>query len=77
MKSNGTTTTDFIVMNKQEYGKRWKICRDKVNGLIRDGLPVVRLGHRIVRIEVLEADAWIKSHYTQNGRAKNVEVTHA
>ena len=47
------------VLDKEQFGERWSISTRSVDRLIDQGLPVVKLGHRTVRIVPCSADAWL------------------
>jgi hypothetical protein len=56
----GNTTA---VTDKRGYGQRWLFSTRKVDNLIADGLPHLKIGSRRVRIVVEEADKWMQEKY--------------
>jgi hypothetical protein len=52
-------TLDQPALDKDEYAKRWGISTRKLDELIQEGLPVIKLGHRTVRILTLSADSFL------------------
>lgn len=50
-------------IRKEEFAQRWGISTRSVDRLINKGMPVVKLGHRTVRVIPLAADAYLASKF--------------
>jgi hypothetical protein len=53
-------SSKFETVSKAEYGLRWGISTRTIERLVLRGLPVIKLGHRLLRIETHAADRWMK-----------------
>lgn len=51
------------ITDKRGYAQRWGLCVRTINNLIDRGLPHLKIGARRVRIDVAEADAWMRRTY--------------
>lgn len=51
------------ISDKRGYGARWSFSVRMIDHLIADGLPHLKIGARRVRIEVAEADEWMRERY--------------
>lgn len=64
--ANATPTTEpkpAEIVGKRGYAARWHVSTRTTDHWIRDGLPHVKIGLRIVRICVAEADRWLIGKY--------------
>lgn len=59
----------YPITDKRGYGTRWGLCVRSVDNLLRQGLPHIKVGARRVRINVDEADAWMKQRYGTQRRS--------
>jgi hypothetical protein len=51
--------------DKKGYGEHLGLCERTVGNLLKQGLPHLKIGSRRVRIDVAEADAWMRKTYGQ------------
>jgi len=67
-----TIETSSPVTNKLGFARRWGICLRSVDILLSKGMPHCKVGSRMVRINVEEADKWmnIRFHTARNGRVE-------
>jgi len=66
--ASGNTTG---ITDKRGYGRRWLFSPRKVDNLIADGLPHLKIGSRRVRIVIEEADKWMREKYGTQRRGGN------
>ena len=63
------------VTDKKGFGARYVVSSRKVDNLLADGLPHLKIGSRRVRIVIEEADKWMREKYgTQRRRAAKAIV---
>jgi len=58
------TPTETAIMDKTEYGRRWRFSPRYIDNLLRQGPPHLKIGKRRVRIVVSEGDAWMKERFS-------------
>ena len=58
------------ITDKKGYGARWGFSSRKVDGLLSQGLPHLKIGARRVRIVIAEADEWMRSQFSVQRRGK-------
>ncbi len=51
------------ITDKKGYAQRWIFSVRKVDGLLAEGLPHLKIGARRVRIVIEEADRWMLEKY--------------
>lgn len=56
-------TKSADILDKRSYGQRWGFSIRKVDSLIADGLPHLKVGARRVRIFANEADSWMRQQF--------------
>lgn len=57
------------ITDKRGYGARWQSSVRTVDNWIARGLPHLKIGARRVRIDIEEADAWMRSQFSVQRRA--------
>jgi len=55
------SSSQFV--DKRGYAARWQASVRWVDNLLAHGLPHLAIGKRRVRIDILEADRWMKDQY--------------
>jgi len=62
---NGSTTVGLngYATDKRGYAARWKFSARHISNLLSQGLPHCRVGKRITRIVVAEADRWMVEQF--------------
>ena len=57
------------IVDKKGYASRWSFSTRKVDDLLSQGLPHLKIGSRRVRICIPEADAWMRTKFATQRRA--------
>lgn len=50
---------------KRTYAARWRTCTRTVDNWLKSGLPHLKIGQRMVRINQTEGDAWLRERFGQ------------
>lgn len=53
------------ITDKRGYAARWRFSTRHIDNLLAQGMPHFAVGKRRVRINVAEADAWMKERFGQ------------
>jgi hypothetical protein len=63
------------ITDKAGYAQRWRFSKRHIDNLLARGLPHLKIGKRRVRIEIPEADAWMRSQFLtqRHGRTARKE----
>ena len=67
--AEGTDKPAATITDKKGYGARWQSSVRTVDNWIARGLPHLKIGARRVRIDIAEADAWMRSQFSVQRRA--------
>lgn len=51
------------ITDKRGFGQRWRFSLRHLDNLLAQGMPHLKIGLRRVRIEVAEADAWMRERF--------------
>jgi hypothetical protein len=51
------------ILDKRGFAQRWMISVRTVDNCLRDGLPCMKIGSRIVRIDAFEGDEWMRQKF--------------
>ena len=66
-KRNTTTSPSTLqaspVADKRAFAKRWLISPRTVDNFLAIGMPHLKIGTRRVRIEIEQADEWMRERY--------------
>ena len=57
------------ITDKKGYGQRWTFSTRHVSNLLAQGLPHLKIGKRRVRIDIAEADAWMREKFRVQRRS--------
>ena len=57
------------ITDKHGYGRRWGVCARTLDNWLAAGLPHLKLSQRMVRIDIVAADAWLKEKFGTQRRA--------
>lgn len=72
MQSENITKTEqdeHSALNKVEFGRRFQVSKRTVDGWLASGCPHLKLSPRCVRVPVVEATNWVKTHFLTQRRA--------
>ena len=58
------------ITDKRGYGSRWQSSVRTVDNWLKAGLPHLKIGARRVRIDIPEADQWMRDRFSVQRRAK-------
>jgi hypothetical protein len=58
------------ITDKSGYAARWMFSKRHIDNLLAQGLPHLRIGNRRVRIEIGEADAWMRGRFGTQRRGR-------
>jgi len=61
--ASGTEHLAAQVTNKRGYAERWQSSVRTVDNWIARGLPHIKLSPRMIRINIPEADAWLRQKF--------------
>ena len=64
-----TEASQTTICDKRGYGQRWNFSIRKIDDLLAQGLPHLRVGSRRVRIIIAEADRWMIEKFGTQRRA--------
>jgi hypothetical protein len=62
-------TPERATLRKREYGQRHAVAIRTVDNWLRKGLPHLKISERLVRIPVIDADAWLLEKFRVQRRA--------
>jgi hypothetical protein len=67
----GTATGNKIgeITDKRGYADHWQFSVRKIDSLLASGLPHLKIGKRRVRINIPEADAWMREQFATQRRS--------
>lgn len=51
------------IADKRQFARHWQFSPRKIDTLLAEGLPHLRIGKRRVRIFVAEADQWMREKF--------------
>lgn len=57
------------IMDKRQFAAHWQFSPRKIDDLLANGLPHLKIGKRRVRIFVNDADEWMKTKFFTQRRA--------
>jgi hypothetical protein len=66
--ATGNLKLAATVTDKKGYGQHWQFSTRKIDDLLAQGLPHLKIGKRRVRIIVEEADVWMHERFSTQRR---------
>lgn len=64
-KEKSETETEVVAIKRAEFAKRWSMCLRQLDHLVEAGIvPTIKLGRRMVRVPVKQADAALMAYQT-------------